>query len=337
MAYCAPLVAIFTPVLNGEAYLAETLESVQSLDYPNLIHVVLDNASTDATPAIIARFHGRRVPLLVRRNETTVPMASNWNAALALVPREAKYFRILCADDTLYPDAITRLVEVAERDPQIGLVGSLWRAEGLCGEELPADRDVFDGKEVMLGYLRREHMALSGMHVLVRHRAVDTHRLFYDPSLASFDTDANMRLCMQWKYGFVRAELGTWRIHADSTTARKATRSFAHETCWLTLLDRYGPAVLGFREYIACRTAYRNHLLRRLLKARFRNHDAPAFRRCLEKLQLSGDPVGFGDFPAALAEWSILALRRRRQLVGLPRSRTPPDYRVIAGANASEF
>ena len=64
----APLVAIVTPVYNGEQYLAEAMESVQAQTYPNLVHVILDNASTDRTAEIIESFRGRKVPLLVGRN-----------------------------------------------------------------------------------------------------------------------------------------------------------------------------------------------------------------------------------------------------------------------------
>jgi len=32
------------------------MQAVQAQDYPNLVHAVLDNASTDTTPEIIARY-----------------------------------------------------------------------------------------------------------------------------------------------------------------------------------------------------------------------------------------------------------------------------------------
>lgn len=315
------MVAIVTPVFNGEEFLAAAMESVQALDYPNLVHVVLDNASSDSTPAIMEQYRHRRVPLHTNRRATTIPMGANWNEAVGMVPPEARYFRILCADDTLYPDAIARPVAIAESDPDIGLVGCLWRADGLCGEELQADREVFDGKEVMRSYLRREHTALSGMHVLVRRSGPDVHHPFYDETLPSFDSDANLRLCLRSKFGFVRAELGVWRIHANSTTSRTASRTFAHEICWLTLLDRYGPHVLGFRAYMACRIAYRRHLLRRMLKARVRGGDARAFSLWLERLRQVGDAAGPMDFADALADWATLALTRQRHRVGMPSPR----------------
>ena len=46
------LVAVLTPVYNGARFLRETMECVQASDYTNMVHVILDNASTDATPEI---------------------------------------------------------------------------------------------------------------------------------------------------------------------------------------------------------------------------------------------------------------------------------------------
>ena len=81
----SPLIAIVAPVYNGAIYLAETMENVQLLDYPNLVHVVLDNASTDATPEIIQRYIDRRVPILSARNDVTLPMEANWSKAVGQV------------------------------------------------------------------------------------------------------------------------------------------------------------------------------------------------------------------------------------------------------------
>jgi glycosyltransferase involved in cell wall biosynthesis len=332
-----PLVAIVTPVFNGAKYLAETMESVQALTYPRLVHIVLDNASTDETPNIIARYQHAKVPLLTARRSTTCRMGINWSQAVGMTPAEAKYFRILCADDTLRPDAITGLVNVAEHDAEIGLVGCLWRAEGLCGEELPVGCEVFGGTDIIRSYLRREHSALSGMHMLVRRTELDRHSPFYDDSLASsFDADANLRICMRSKFGFVREELGTWRIHPDSATVAITTKTFTSETGWLILLDRYGPQVLGFREYLECRTRYRRHLLRRLLKARFLEGNREAFTGSLQRLRDRDDAAGLLDFTDALVDWGLLALTRRRHLVGLPR-RPTPQHATRLGVNTPTY
>src|SRR3569833_2198905 len=91
-----PLVAIVTPVYNGGPFLAEAMASVQALDYPNLVHVVLDNASTDDTPQIIRRFQSARVPVITARNPTLVPLIQNWNLAVRMTPPVVCFFFFFC-------------------------------------------------------------------------------------------------------------------------------------------------------------------------------------------------------------------------------------------------
>ena len=156
----APLVAVVTPVYNGGRYLAETLASVQAQTYPRLIHVLLDNASTDATPELIEQARGGRVPILARRNCKILPAGHNWDAAVRITPTDPEYCRVLCADDLMSPDAIAKIVAVGSKDPGIGLIDCLIGMGGtptqpgrIEASRLPIDRDVFDGRWAVKGYL----------------------------------------------------------------------------------------------------------------------------------------------------------------------------------------
>jgi glycosyltransferase involved in cell wall biosynthesis len=308
---CAPLVAIVTPVYNGEKYLADTMACVQALEYPRLVHVVLDNASTDATPAIISRYSNGRVPLLVARNESTIPIIANFNAALGLIPKEAKYFSLLCADDTMAPNAIMRKVEVAERGPDLGIVGCQCRATNLRGSTLPKDQEIFDGKDVARGMLLSQNDVLQGTEVLVRRSKLDNRVAFYDTAFfGASDTDANFRTCLEGKYGFVHEELATCRQHA-SNTHRIISQSCLNLADWLLIIDRYGPRVLNDHEFQACRKAFLRYYLRRLLLMRWRDGDKAGFAQHLDRLRTRGAAVGWLDFADALVDWAVLAVTGR--------------------------
>jgi glycosyltransferase involved in cell wall biosynthesis len=305
-----PLVAIVTPVYNGEKYLAETMECVQSLDYTNLMHIVLDNASTDATPKIISRYRNGRVPILTSRNKTTIPMTANFNAALGMVPAEAGYFRILCADDTMAANAISRQVEIAERDPEIGIVGCQCRAGLLRGKGLPRNCEIFDGKQIIRSFFLREHDALHGTEVLVRRSKLDEQPFYYDLAFrGAADTDSNLRICRNNKFGFVHEELAMFHQH-EFNHYRVFSRSYFHMPEWLTLLDRYGRFALSEREYRAYRSAYRRRYLRRLLLLRWLRGDKAAFDEHMAILRQNNDPAGWPDFADASAEWAFRFLTR---------------------------
>ncbi len=164
-----PLVAIATPVYNGARFLAETMASVQAQTYPNVVHVVLDNASTDETPDIIDRFRGGRVPLITRRNDTTLPQTDNWNAVLRMIPEEARYFRILPADDLIMPEFVEKLVALGEAHPEVAIIGCReFENDTLRHSDLPLRPGVFDGKAIVRGSLRYHIVGFPHLHSLYR-------------------------------------------------------------------------------------------------------------------------------------------------------------------------
>jgi glycosyltransferase involved in cell wall biosynthesis len=315
-----PLVAIVTPVYNCEKYLAETMACVQAQSYPNIVHVILDNASTDRTSAIIASHLNARFPVLASRNPATIPIVDNFNASLRLVPREASYFRLLCADDLMSPDSISRKVDLAEQHREIGIVGCLERSDHLREERLPKEREVFDGREIADAYLRGETSVLSGTHFLFRRQELDDVVNFYNRRFESFcDAEANLRVCLRSKLGFIHEGLAMWRRHDDNAwNAHSASGISMIE--WLELLKLYGGIVMNDEVYRNRLTAYRRHCLRRLLILRWRSHNKIMYDKHMTRLRENGELVGWFDFADALADWAWLAVTGRRNLIGIARS-----------------
>lgn len=317
-----PLVAILTPVFNGERYLTETMRCVQASDYPNLVHVIVDNASTDSTASIIDSFRGGRVPIVVSRNPATVPMNANFNAVAALTPRDAKYVRALCADDLIAPTAISRMVEVAEQSDDISVVGCMCADIGNLGSELDPAREVFSGHDIVRAYLRRETMVLSGTHLMYRRSAFEARTPPYDPDLASSDADCAIRVSLAGSFGFVHEVLATFRHHEHSHSATVAAINGDHLFEWLVLLDRYAPKVMSDNEYRQCRGLYRRYLLRRALLPLLKNGDGRLLSLQLKRLAEADDAAGPLDFAGALGEWAYFAASGQRNRVGAPRKAT---------------
>lgn len=299
-----PLAAVVTPVYNGAEFLAETMESVQAQTYPSLVHVVLDNASTDATPEIIARFAGGRVPLITARNPALLSMDENWNAALEYIPAEAAYFRILCADDVIMPDATARMVEAAEADPAISVITSAVLRNGVENEfHWPKDRTVFDGA----GAIRRfftDQGAIEARNVMMPRRALASAKPFFDLHVGhSSDIDATLRMLAHGKLCYLHEPLCGVREHAGNATVSEMQPLKVHFNDWLIMLRRHGPWAFG-ADYAALERRYRRFYFRRMLRWRFVSGGRRIYdlhMKLLSEINARPGPLDFADAALDLA------------------------------------
>jgi glycosyltransferase involved in cell wall biosynthesis len=110
-------VSIGLPVHNGEKYLDVALQSLLSQTYSNLEVIICDNASTDATKEICAKYARSDPRIKYFRNETNIGSHNNHN--LTFKHAKGKYFRWAAYDDLVAPNLIEKCVEVLEKRPEI--------------------------------------------------------------------------------------------------------------------------------------------------------------------------------------------------------------------------
>jgi glycosyltransferase involved in cell wall biosynthesis len=285
-----PLVAVVMPVYNGAEFLEEALESVRAQTYPSWRCVVIDNRSTDETAAIVERVASREPRIGLVRADEHVGIYANHNRALAAAPHDARYTKVLHADDLLATDCLERMVAVAELHPEVGVVGG-WR---MYGEELdlaslPQDREVFDGREIVRRSLTGgPYVTGSPSSLMLRSSLVDAGRPFYDESIWHSDTEAVYAALLGCDLGFVHAVTTYTRLHpGQNTPFSNEILTYAPEN--ILMLLRHGRAVLNERRYrrqlVKELTSYGWFLAKQLLKPsrhrdqRFRTFHLDAIRR----------------------------------------------------------
>ena len=119
-----PLVSVGVPVYNGATYLSECLESILNQTYSNWECLVINNKSTDETPLIAKKFEEKDCRFKIIDNEEFVDMTTNFNLSFKYISEKAKYFKVVCADDWIFPDFIEKMVGVMEEHPNAGICAS---------------------------------------------------------------------------------------------------------------------------------------------------------------------------------------------------------------------
>lgn len=134
-----PRVAAIVVNYNGFAITAEALASLRRMDYPHFDLVVVDNGSTDDSAARVAAAFPELPQERVAINRGS---ASGYAHGLRWAFAEGYDYALLLNNDIeVEPDMLSRLVEVAESDPNIGCAGPkcyyhgqrrhLWSAGGI--------------------------------------------------------------------------------------------------------------------------------------------------------------------------------------------------------------
>lgn len=281
----APLVSVLIPVHDGEPFLDEAIQSVRDQTHENWRLVIIDNASTDATPRIAAAHAAQDERITVVHHDDLVPVYGNFNRAAGHVAPGSRYFKFLCADDVLYPDCLRAMVGVGERHPSVGLV-SAHRHDGdtvnIAG--VPVGVEALDGAEVAARLLMGGTYGFlfgSPSSILLRVGVVPRTPLF-DEGLLHADTDLGYAFLAASDFGFVHQILTYTRRHAGAITSY-ASRMSTYRPEYIRILRRWGPRFLeqdAFERRLAVLTAvYARDVLgrpRRLADPAFRDYHRSA-------------------------------------------------------------
>jgi glycosyltransferase involved in cell wall biosynthesis len=110
-------------VRNGEAYLAEAIDSVRGQTFPDWELLIVDDGSTDQTARIAKDYEAKYsgiIRLVSHAGGENRGIAASRN--LGLANAHGTYIGFLDADDIWLPEKLTEQVAIMEADPELGLV-----------------------------------------------------------------------------------------------------------------------------------------------------------------------------------------------------------------------
>lgn len=112
-----PLVSVVVPVFNGGEYLRESLDSILAQSYGRIEVLVMDDASTDETPAVVASYDDR---VRSHRQAHTRGQFGNVNDGIALA--NGQLVAVYHGDDVYLPEIVEREVAFLLEHPESGAV-----------------------------------------------------------------------------------------------------------------------------------------------------------------------------------------------------------------------
>ena len=116
----APLVSVVMAVHNGARYVRLAIDSVLAQDLTDLELVIVDDGSSDETPAIIASYADARIVYV--RNQTNLGQTRSLNVGLARA--RAEFVARIDADDVYLPGKLSRQYALMQSRSDVAICGT---------------------------------------------------------------------------------------------------------------------------------------------------------------------------------------------------------------------
>src|SRR5688500_9491550 len=231
----APKVSVLMPAFNCEQHIREAIDSILGQSYQDFELLIVDDHSTDSTPAVVREYCDLDPRIQCVLNEESKGIVGALNTGLGRARGE--YVARMDADDISLP---TRL------EKQQDFLGA-HRDIAVCGTNM----ELF-GAQQFVWRLPEDHAAIrAGLiftvfiahaTVMMRRSVLEENQYRYDASYGyAEDYELWSRLSENHRFANLPDVLYRYRKHAtDDTSPREAIRSRSAQRVRLRLLDALG-------------------------------------------------------------------------------------------------
>jgi glycosyltransferase involved in cell wall biosynthesis len=203
------LVSAVIPTYNHGALVPEAVESALAQTWPNLEVIVVDDGSTDDTPARLARF-GDRIRI-IRQDHLGPAVARN----AGIRASRGEWIGFLDSDDLWMPEKIARCVAALEDSRDAGVAYTAVRINELdTGRKYPLPQYTMSGNLARDLFL--ECKGVNTSTLVVWRAALDKAGLFDEEFFRAQDWDLMVRLAEVCDYVHVPETLTERRLHGGS-------------------------------------------------------------------------------------------------------------------------
>ena len=263
-------VTVAVPTYNRAELLAAAIDSVLAQTYEDFHLLVADNASTDGTAEVVARYEDPRIEYL--RRPENLGLLGNFDDCLRRL--ETEYSLILSDDDLLRPSFLEETVPLLDTHPRVGMVHTAFSvidSEGAVVEEQTdwTYRLTEDTVETGADFLAESMVwacRVCSSAALMRTEAIPGG--FEEPDFPAIDFGLWLRMALDWDIAFVARPLAAYRVHAGSESAGLGVPQEAGYRTGVEWIEKREQVKLRFLDEHGSRLPDPAHLRRAAKRAR---------------------------------------------------------------------
>jgi glycosyltransferase involved in cell wall biosynthesis len=209
-----PVVSVILPVYNGEQFLADAIDSILDQEFKDFELILIDDCSTDSSPAICQSYVQRDNRVAYHRNEQNLKLPASLNKGHRLA--KGQYLTWSSDDNILYPNNLSVLASVL-RKGKSDLVYSAMRnieADGTVRRIVPAANPV----KSLFG-------SVVGASFMYTREVFEKLKGYDESKYLIEDFDFWLRASIYFKLSPVEECLYDYRIHPGSLSQKIADDS----------------------------------------------------------------------------------------------------------------
>ncbi len=243
-----PLVSVIMPVYNAGNFLVPAIESILKQTYQTFEFIIVDDASDDTSPAILAKY-AKRFPKKIR----LITLKRNLNrggdscANKALSFARGKYIARMDADDIAHPKRLEKQVAFLETHPEIVLVGSNAYVINKEGKRIGIKSEPLTSDAIYKSYMTFHPL----IHPTTMVRRIIGKKIFRYKIKYNANNDYYTffsMLCQGYQFANMKEKLLYYRIHGKNDTFVNMKGKFMNTLrIRLEMLFSYGykPSIKG--------------------------------------------------------------------------------------------
>lgn len=212
-----PKVSLIMGVYNGSPKLKESIDSILSQTLSDFELIIINDASTDGTQAILEEYQARDARVKIVKNEKNLGLTKSLNRGI--LASTGGYVARMDNGDISYPTRFGKQVLFLDTHPEYCMVGSFANLTNDKSEVIGQLRYPSSHEAISRGLIR--HNLFVHSSVMMRRDALDKVGLYNEDWRYAQDYELFFRMIQIGKVANIPEALVSYRISEESITKSK--------------------------------------------------------------------------------------------------------------------